>query len=103
MRFLPPVAALADGAVFFDGDPHARKRPMAPLLARLRALGAEVDGVARCRSPSRPGRLAGGGVSSTPPASSQFVSGLLLAAARFDKGLWCGTTAPPLPSRRTSR
>src|SRR5690606_16881327 len=28
MRFVPPVAALADGPVAFDGDPHARKRPM---------------------------------------------------------------------------
>ena len=28
MRFVPPVAALADGPVVFDGDPHARLRPM---------------------------------------------------------------------------
>ena len=39
MRFVPPVAALADGAVAFDGDPHARDRPMAPVLDALRALG----------------------------------------------------------------
>src|SRR4029453_18216118 len=32
MRFAPPVAALADGAVSFDGDPHARTRPMAGVL-----------------------------------------------------------------------
>ena len=34
MRFLPPVAALADGDVPFDGDPRARERPMAPMVAR---------------------------------------------------------------------
>src|SRR5688500_8211185 len=44
MRFVPPMAALADGPVSFDGDPHARKRPMGPILDALRALGARVDG-----------------------------------------------------------
>src|SRR3954471_21528167 len=27
MRFVPPVAALADGVITFDGDPYARDRP----------------------------------------------------------------------------
>ena len=43
MRFLPPIAALATGDIHFDGDPHARKRPMAPILAALRQIGVEVD------------------------------------------------------------
>ena len=43
MRFLPPLAALADGPVAFDGDPAARQRPMGPLLAALRALGVTID------------------------------------------------------------
>ena len=43
MRFVPPVAALADGAVAFDGDPHARTRPMAGVLDALRGLGVEID------------------------------------------------------------
>ena len=43
MRFLPPVAALAHGPVAFDGDPHARKRPMGPVLDALRELGVTVD------------------------------------------------------------
>ncbi|MFC8600098.1 3-phosphoshikimate 1-carboxyvinyltransferase, partial [Isoptericola sp. NPDC057191] len=42
MRFLPPVAALADGPVRFDGDPEARVRPMLPVLEALRALGVRV-------------------------------------------------------------
>ena len=41
MRFVPPVAALADGAVAFDGDPHARTRPMAGVLDALRGLGVD--------------------------------------------------------------
>src|SRR5688500_15331866 len=31
MRFLPPAAALAEGTVEFDGDPHARNRPLRPI------------------------------------------------------------------------
>ena len=44
MRFVPPVAALADGTVRFDGDKQAYARPMAPLLGALKLLGAKVDG-----------------------------------------------------------
>ncbi|RCV47101.1 3-phosphoshikimate 1-carboxyvinyltransferase, partial [Marinitenerispora sediminis] len=43
MRFLPPLAALAQGDVRFDGDPRARERPVGPLIAALRALGADID------------------------------------------------------------
>jgi hypothetical protein len=44
-RFLPPVATLAVGDVRFDGDPRVRERPLGPLLAALRQLGADLDGV----------------------------------------------------------
>src|SRR3954468_3607610 len=36
MRFVPPVAGLAQGPVTFDGDPHARTRPMGAVLHGLR-------------------------------------------------------------------
>src|SRR5918997_1540773 len=36
MRFVPPVAALAEGVVEFDGDPYARERPMNVILGALR-------------------------------------------------------------------
>ena len=36
MRFVPPIAAFAEGAVLFDGDPHARNRPMSTILDALR-------------------------------------------------------------------
>src|SRR5690606_8358679 len=96
MRFVPPVAALADGPVAFDGDPHARKRPMGPILTALRDLGARVDGDAlpfTVRGPIR-----GGEVTLDASASSQLVSGLLLAAARFDKGVTVRHEGPPVPS-----
>src|SRR3954465_5218890 len=51
LRFLPPVAALADGPVRVDGDPRPRGRPHAGLLAGLRALGVEIDDGGRGRAP----------------------------------------------------
>ncbi|MEV5414405.1 3-phosphoshikimate 1-carboxyvinyltransferase [Thermopolyspora sp. NPDC052614] len=96
MRFVPPIAGLADGEVRFDGDAAARRRPMGPLLAALRELGARVDGDAlpfTIRGPIR-----GGEVTLDASASSQLVSGLLLAAPRFDKGVTVRHVGPPVPS-----
>jgi 3-phosphoshikimate 1-carboxyvinyltransferase len=90
MRFVPPVGALARGPVRFDGDAYARERPMATLLDGLRQVGVEVDDGGRGRLPFTvlgAGAVAGGPVHIDASASSQFVSGLLLAAPRFDKGV----------------
>jgi 3-phosphoshikimate 1-carboxyvinyltransferase len=90
MRFVPPVAALADGPVTFDGDEYARERPMATLLDGLRQAGAVVEDAGRGRLPFTilgSGSLAGGTAHIDASASSQFVSGLLLAAACYDKGI----------------
>ena len=106
MRFLPAVAALADGPVRFDGDAGARVRPMGPVLAGLRGLGVAVtadDGSAPTTLPftvEGRGGVVGGAVDVDASASSQFVSGLLLAGARFDRGLrlrHVGTALPSLP------
>ncbi|WP_424536112.1 3-phosphoshikimate 1-carboxyvinyltransferase [Sphaerisporangium viridialbum] len=96
MRFVPPMAALADGEVAFDGDPHARTRPMGPILSALRDLGAEVRGDALPFTIRGP--LSGGEVTLDASASSQLVSGLLLAAARFEKGVTVRHSGPPVPS-----
>jgi 3-phosphoshikimate 1-carboxyvinyltransferase len=90
LRFLPPVAALADGAVTVDGDPRLRDRPNAGLIAALRTLGVEIDDAGRGRAPFTvhgTGRVGGGAVDVDASESSQIVSGLLLAAARFDDGI----------------
>lgn len=102
MRFLPAVAALADGPVRFTGDVEALARPMGPVIRALQALGVRVD------EEGEPGRLPftvhghgsvrGGNVDVDASGSSQFVSGLLLAAARFDQGLVVRHTGPTLPS-----
>ncbi|MBO3746480.1 3-phosphoshikimate 1-carboxyvinyltransferase [Streptosporangiaceae bacterium NEAU-GS5] len=96
MRFVPPVAALAAEPVAFDGDPHARKRPMGAILGALRVLGARVDGDALPFTISGP--LSGGEIVLDASGSSQFVSGLLLAAARFEKGVTVRHSGPPVPS-----
>ncbi len=101
MRFVPPVAALLGRAVRFDGDPEARVRPMGPVLRALRDLGARVDDDARGTLPftvTGPGALTGGLVDVDASASSQFVSGLLLAAPRFAQGMVLRHTGPTLPS-----
>jgi 3-phosphoshikimate 1-carboxyvinyltransferase len=102
MRFVPPIAALGVGDVFFDGDPYARERPMATLLDGLRQAGVTIDDDGRGRLPFAvrgTGTVTGGRVQIDASASSQFVSGLLLAGARYDKGLEIVHTGiDPVPS-----
>ena len=101
MRFVPPVAALADGPVVFDGDPHARSRPMQEVLHGLRGLGVEIDDEGRGHLPFTvlgAGRVRGGNVTIDASASSQFISALLLAGARYDEGVDVRHDGKPVPS-----
>ncbi|MBO2450288.1 3-phosphoshikimate 1-carboxyvinyltransferase [Actinomadura barringtoniae] len=101
MRFVPPVAALADGEVVVDGDPYARKRPMGPIITALQALGADIDDEGRGALPFTirgRGSVQGGPVTINASSSSQLVSGLLLAAPRFEKGVEVRHEGPPVPS-----
>jgi 3-phosphoshikimate 1-carboxyvinyltransferase len=98
MRFVPPAAALADGPVSFDGDAAARTRPMGTVLDALRALGASIEGDRLPFTLHGTGSLDGGDVVIDASASSQFVSGLLLSAARFEKGVTVHHDGRPVPS-----
>ncbi len=102
MRFLPPVAALATGEIELDGDPRARERPMAAVVSALSDLGVDLDAAPGGRLPLRirgAGAVRGGTVQIDASASSQFVSALLLAAARFEHGLTVHHVGPPVPSQ----
>ncbi|MFV0285363.1 MAG: 3-phosphoshikimate 1-carboxyvinyltransferase [Demequina sp.] len=100
MRFVPPLVLLADGPVSFDGDPEARVRPMGPLLDALRALGATVEDEGRGTLPFTvtPPASIPAEVDVDSSASSQFVTGLLLVAARLPHGLTVRHTGERLPS-----
>lgn len=100
MRFLPPVSALADGPVTFDGDQQARGRPMKQGLQALRDLGVRIDGDSLPFTVFGRAGAPGGEVVLDASASSQFVSGLLLSGARYDAGvdvIHRGDTLPSLP------
>jgi 3-phosphoshikimate 1-carboxyvinyltransferase len=101
MRFLPAVAALSPASVAFDGDPRARERPIGALLSALRTLGVSIDDDGRGALPFTihgSGAVRGGAVTLDASGSSQLVSGLLLAAARFDLGVEVHHSGPPVPS-----
>ncbi|MEU1072295.1 MULTISPECIES: 3-phosphoshikimate 1-carboxyvinyltransferase [unclassified Streptomyces] len=101
MRFLPPVAALADGPVRFDGDPRSYERPLNGVIDALRALGARIDDDGRGALPLTvhgSGALDGGRVRIDASSSSQFVSALLLSAPRFNQGVEVRHTGATLPS-----
>lgn len=98
LRFVPPLAALGAAAVTFDGDEQARSRPIAPLLNALRVLGVDIDGDGLPFLVHGVGSITGGAVDIDASASSQFVSGLLLAAPSFTDGLIVQHRGPALPS-----
>jgi 3-phosphoshikimate 1-carboxyvinyltransferase len=99
MRFVPPLAALAQGPVRFDGDERARQRPMRAVLGALRALGCRVQGDALPFVLHGVRGRPGGTVRIDASGSSQFVSGLLLSAAGYDGGITVHHDGPPIPSR----
>ncbi|MFD8825927.1 3-phosphoshikimate 1-carboxyvinyltransferase [Streptomyces sp. NPDC059605] len=101
MRFLPPVAALADGPIRFDGDPRSYERPLDGVIDALRVLGARIDDEGRGSLPMTVhgiGALDGGPVAIDASSSSQFVSALLLSAPRFNQGVEVRHTGARLPS-----
>ncbi|MEV0093504.1 3-phosphoshikimate 1-carboxyvinyltransferase [Streptomyces sp. NPDC050738] len=101
MRFLPPVAALANGPIRFDGDPRSYERPLHGVIDALRALGARIDDDSRGALPLTvhgSGALDGGPVEIDASSSSQFVSALLLSAPRFNQGVEVRHTGATLPS-----
>ena len=86
-RFLTAAAALVDGSVVIDGDQHMRKRPIAPLVAALTALGIDAEAPTGCPPVTvrGSGRFGAGRVEIDAGLSSQYVSALLMAAPGAEK------------------
>ncbi len=98
-RFVPPVAGLARGTVEFDGDLQMRTRPVGEVLTALRGLGMRIDGERLPFVVHGKGAVTGGRVVLDASGSSQFVSALLLAGARFDLGVDLIHDGKPVPSQ----
>ena len=90
LRFVPPVAALASADIEISGDPRASERPVDQLLAALRQAGVTISDDGRGAVPFTVhgrGHVRGGSVTLDASGSSQLVSGLMLAAPRYELGL----------------
>ena len=101
MRFLPPVAAMANGLIHFDGDPRSHERPLGPVIAALEALGVSIEHGDRYSLPltiNAHGQLRGGTVEVDASASSQFISALLLVAPATKNGITIKHSGQTLPS-----
>ena len=100
MRFLPPLAALADGEISFDGDPRSYERPLGPVIKALEELGISVNHGGRYALPLtlQGGKIRGGEIEIDASASSQFLSALLLIAPSTELGITAKHVGGALPS-----
>jgi 3-phosphoshikimate 1-carboxyvinyltransferase len=101
MRFLPPLAAMAQGIIHFDGDRRSHERPLGPVIAAMESLGVSIEHGNRYALPltiNAAGQLRGGEVEVDASSSSQFVSALLLVAPAMKDGLILKHTGNSLPS-----
>ena len=101
MRFLPPIAAMATGLIYFDGDARSHERPLEPVIKALEQLGVSIEHGNKYRLPltlNGSGRVKGGEVEIDASASSQFVSSLLLLGPATDNGITVKHIGKSLPS-----
>ena len=101
MRFLPPLAAFAQGDISFDGDPRSYERPLGPVIKALEELGIEIEHGGRYSLPmvvKARGKVKGGALTIDASASSQFLSALLLVAPSMEEGVTVTHRGGALPS-----
>jgi 3-phosphoshikimate 1-carboxyvinyltransferase len=101
MRFLPPLSALANGDISFDGDPRSYERPLGPVISALENLGIEIEHGGRYALPlvvKGNGAISGGELTIDASASSQFLSALLLIAPSTTNGITATHKGGALPS-----
>jgi 3-phosphoshikimate 1-carboxyvinyltransferase len=90
IRFLSAVCALGHGVYRLDGTPRMRKRPIGDLVEALRELDVEAVAESAGGCPPvaiRSHGLAGGAARVRGDTSSQFASGLALAAPCTARGM----------------
>ena len=102
MRFLPPIAALTQGLVNFDGDPRSYQRPLGPVISALESLGISIDHHGSYALPltiNGTGEIRGGFIEIDASASSQFISALLLVGPATRDGITIRHIGDSLPSQ----
>ena len=78
-RFLLPMLAAGEGRFALDAHPQLRRRPLGPVLDALATQGARIEGSSLPLTMTASG-LSGGELRVDASVSSQFLSGLLMAA-----------------------
>jgi len=90
MRFLTAALPLGRGVYRIDGVPRMRQRPIGPLLAALRQLGADIESELGTGCPpvvARAAGLRGGLARMAGGESSQYFTALLLAGPYAERGV----------------
>lgn len=87
LRLLLGLAALRSGSTTFVGDESLRSRPQQDLLDAIRSLDCHVDSANNTLPITIRGNPRGGTVKLNTGVSSQYLTSLLIAGPRFEKGL----------------
>ncbi|MFP7673485.1 3-phosphoshikimate 1-carboxyvinyltransferase [Marivita sp. S0852] len=83
VRFLTAAVALVDGKTRVTGDAHMQKRPIAPLLETLRAMGVDATSDTGCPPVcvNGTGTFQSGEIEVSGKLSSQYISAIMMLAA----------------------
>jgi 3-phosphoshikimate 1-carboxyvinyltransferase len=87
IRISAAIASLLDTKITLGGDSSLRKRPMQPLLDALEDLGANCTSTDGKPPITVKGKIHGGEVSIPGSVSSQFISALMIASPKTEKGI----------------
>ncbi|HWY35399.1 MAG TPA: 3-phosphoshikimate 1-carboxyvinyltransferase [Nitrosopumilaceae archaeon] len=87
IRISAAIASLLDTKTTLTGDSSLRKRPMQILLDALEDLGAECTSTDGKPPITVKGKIHGGEVSISGSVSSQFISALMIASPKTEKGV----------------
>lgn len=82
-RFLTAAVALVKGTTVVTGDAHMQKRPIAPLLDTLQAMGVDAHSDTGCPpvTVTGTGRFQSGDIAVSGALSSQYISAIMMLAA----------------------
>lgn len=87
IRISAAISALSENRTTLTGDSSLKRRPMQPLLDALDDLGASCSSTDGKPPMTIQGKISGGKVTIPGTVSSQFVSALMIAAPKTEKGI----------------